>query len=479
MIYYCFFDTSIRSSVFNKAYFMNRTISFSTKSLCRFIAVFFLTIATQSVAATNQYFGTGIPVPTAAEFDIQSVDANTLLMDFFKEGSEDAILYFRTYRNLDGRNLAFIAADKPLLLKKMQDVGVDVVEMLKEKNSNGNDGMSRIEGILKKEADNLETKLKSLTEPLEIKKIKGNYNTKAHRYDTIIGSQLSEQIEQYRIQQSSLQQKHESSSFVEEKEYLSESARGATSVASEETEYEFERTLLDKIKSLNANPNNNLQHTITTYDLPLKERSDEYRRQLIVEPSRRVHQGAMLDLLGTERFKKALLMKTSTFNISTMDSLHILQLDILTTGGRFGINFRTALSTEADIMLRNLESLAQVFYRTNTQLSEANNTLERGREIANIFFAKYSGDMTPEQEFRLEDHQTNCAVMTLAFSHLFSFDDIDTILEKRLLMKDKKASYYKSSLERFNHVNAMSDVNERTYLHHYNPQTNSWPELAG
>ena len=84
------------------------------------------------------------------------------------------------------------------------------------------------------------------------------------------------------------------------------------------------------------------------------------------------------------------------------------------------------------------------------------NFIKKGREIADTFFVKYLGNMTVEQMFKLEAHQTNCAVIILYSCFEGNFDVIDEVLADRLLMRNKSASYYKSSKQRYEDVMQMA-----------------------
>ena len=79
-----------------------------------------------------------------------------------------------------------------------------------------------------------------------------------------------------------------------------------------------------------------------------------------------------------------------------------------------------------------------------------------GREIADTLFVMYLGNMTVEQMFKLEAHQTNCAVMALYSCLHGDFDTIDKILASRPLMRDKGASYYRSSKQRYEDLMQMA-----------------------
>ena len=71
-----------------------------------------------------------------------------------------------------------------------------------------------------------------------------------------------------------------------------------------------------------------------------------------------------------------------------------------------------------------------------------------------------------EEKWKLEDHQTNCAVMALAsafkkgrhgtYEDIIDFNGIDRVLENRPLMKNKDAKYYRSSQQRYEKLMEMT-----------------------
>ena len=82
--------------------------------------------------------------------------------------------------------------------------------------------------------------------------------------------------------------------------------------------------------------------------------------------------------------------------------------------------------------------------------------LDNATDILKYLF-KANSLLTEAQQLQLEDHQTNCAVITLASifkkdtgkSRNVDFETIDQVLASRPLMSDKKATYYRSSQQRY------------------------------
>jgi hypothetical protein len=205
---------------------------------------------------------------------------------------------------------------------------------------------------------------------------------------------------------------------------------------------------------------------------------------------------------------------------ATFEIMQTLQSNILATGGTFGMNFkRTANEDEARIMIESLRgfgasalhSKEQSFFETLDQaikgigeenfeeisdfivshdnsftgtVADQDNMRETimhhivnpfklrvadevaGEIIQRLF--KADSKLTIEQRVKLEDHQTNCAVMALA--SIFNqdgginFDEIDRVLASRPLMRDKSASYYKSSEQRYEDLMEMAG---RSYVGGY------------
>jgi hypothetical protein len=203
---------------------------------------------------------------------------------------------------------------------------------------------------------------------------------------------------------------------------------------------------------------------------------------------------------------------------ANVEDMQTLQLNILAMGGTFGMDFkRTANADEVEIMVRNLQSLGENLFELKYrfiafEMLKGRNKVSTELEILPIalrfFKTKIPDFQAPsedkmksltqqdateilvnnftsiarlevvddiikrlfqtipnlgnEEKWKLEDHQTNCAVMALAsvfkerYGNVIDFNGIDRVLENRPLMKNKGAKYYRSSQQRYDKVMEMT-----------------------
>jgi hypothetical protein len=129
---------------------------------------------------------------------------------------------------------------------------------------------------------------------------------------------------------------------------------------------------------------------------------------------------------------------SSFVNSKEIEDMQTLQLNVLATGGTFGMNFsRTANYAEADLMIKSLQSLGR--------------SLRAG--AIDALFVDYSSSLTSLEAFKLKNHQLNCATVVLhAAFESEGFEDVFSAIDGLLLVK----GFARGSKQRYSDVMKMS-----------------------
>ena len=497
------------------------------------------------------YYEAGVAVPSPREVDVK-LGANV--------GNPSAE-FFKAYKNSQGQNMAFLIVRNYMvsddILKDMNDRGIDVKAMLREKDKSGHDALADItrtinyvDALIDIYPTFLTTPcFKDGTTPLMVLALfdseRGGYLS-IPQYSSIRTKLLARGI---KIDQKDVVGNTAESIALAKTQYLQSTKHPALyftpgffySVLSKQPlesnlwqtviNHPYSR-MLGKISatafidgSLNAVLNMTHSPVRSAF---LQQNSVEFasqaqavnqlwgtffstydeleRKELYIDP-------AFADETKLSHPIRVLKIASYFRPISEIDeepapqiiqAMQTLQSNILVTGGTFGMNFnRTANEQEAKIILDRLKHLGESILNRKMQKMKEDSTLSPliktlqnlngtqrleeiskfikarnpsfmehittenvekiGREyIARPFILEAASEivqhlfraqstLTREQQLKLEDHQTNCAVMALVPVFFdgkakIYFDEIDQVLASRPLMK------YKGAKQRFDDV---------------------------
>ncbi len=459
------------------------------------------------------YYGAGILVPTAAEVDITTIDSDWKFKNFLQ--TPDGKNFFEKYRNSQGQNLAFIAANDTHLLQRMKDQGVDVERMLNAKDIHGNDGISQIRDYWGYDGVVSDTVFELIKEKVT------NRREKEEEERERIWRQ--EQEEQDRLHEEAFTRGIKT---VNAKLFNDDWWHEVISTFNLEGNSQgFASSSLGAILRQNSSPlrDSFLQQSpmdfagqanqlwssfFTTYDeLVRQEEQTHYSGYSRFDEKMPARPVRVLNIFA--RFGQNSMMGQEP-NPLVVETMQTLWSNILATGGTFGMDFkRAATEAEVEIMIESLRDFGRSFvdYKRHNlfeTLEQAIKSIgeENFEEISDLIAAhnpaftgkvtdkdnmhasileyvvepailKMSGEaaneimqrlfrtdskFSNEEKWKLEDHQTNCAVIALASifqkhnrggSSEIDFAEINRILASRPLMRDTSARYYRSSEQRY------------------------------